>query len=63
MNRFLIVVGLVFICVIGFGFYFGYFQIASDSVGGKSHFTLTVDQKKIQEDEKKALEKLHVTGQ
>ena len=59
MNRLLIVVGLVVVCVIGAGFYFGYFRIDSDSTDGASHFTLTVEQKKIQEAEKNALERVH----
>jgi Na+/H+ antiporter NhaB len=58
MNRLLIVVGLIVVGVIGLGFYFGYFRISSDSSDGSSHITLTVDQKKIQEDEKKAMEKV-----
>lgn len=58
MNRMFIVVGLIVVCVVGLGFYFGYFGISSDSADGKSHLTLTVDQKKIQEDEKKAVEKV-----
>ena len=58
MNRLLIVVGLIVVCVAGLGFYFGYFRIGSDSTDGKTHITLTVDQKKIQEDEKKVVEKV-----
>lgn len=58
MNRFLIVIGLIVVCVIGAGFYFGYFRIDSDSVDGTSHITLTVEQKKIQEAEKKAVERV-----
>jgi hypothetical protein len=56
MNRVFMVVGLLVICVIGLGFYFGYFRISSESTEGAAHLTLTVDQKRIQEDEKKALE-------
>ena len=63
MNRLLVVLGLIVVCVIAAGFYFGYFQVGSDSTDGKTHITLTVDQKKIQEDEKKALEKVHGIGQ
>jgi len=58
MNRLLVFVGLIVVCVIGLGFYFGYFRIGSDSTDGATHITLTVDQKKIQEDEKKAVEKV-----
>lgn len=59
MNRLLIVVGLIVVCAIGFGFYFGYFQIGSDSVDGTTHITLTVEQKKLQESEEKVAEKIH----
>jgi hypothetical protein len=58
MNRLLVVVGLIVLCVVGAGFYFGYFRIGSDSADGTTHITLTVEQKKIQEDEKKAVEKV-----
>jgi hypothetical protein len=59
MNRLLMVVGLIVVCVIGFGFYYGYFQIGSDSADGATHITLTVEQKKIKEDEEKVVEKVH----
>jgi hypothetical protein len=59
MNRLLMVVGLIVVCVIGFGFYFGYFRIGSDNADGTSHITLTVEQKKIQEAEEKVVEKVH----
>jgi hypothetical protein len=60
MNRLLIVVGLVVVCVIGAGFYFGYLRLSSDSTDGATHITLTVEQKKLQEDEKKAVEKVNL---
>jgi len=58
MNRLLIVVGLIVVCVVGLGFYFGYFRIDSDSTDGTTHIVLTVEQKKIQEAERKAREKV-----
>ena len=57
MNRFLIVVALIVICVIGAGFYCGYLRIDSGSADGTSHITLTVEQRKLQEAEKTAVEK------
>jgi hypothetical protein len=54
----LILVLLVVVCAIGAGFYFGYFKIASDNTDGTSHITLTVEQKKMQEDEQKAVERV-----
>jgi hypothetical protein len=59
MNRLLVVVGLMVVCVIGVGFYYGYFRIGSDSADGTTQITLTVEQKKIQNDEKKVAEKVH----
>lgn len=43
MTRLIIVVGLILVCVVGLGFYFGYFKIGSDSTDGATHITLTVD--------------------
>jgi hypothetical protein len=59
MNRLFMVVGLIVVCVIGIGFYFGYFRIGSDNADGTSHITLTVEQKKMQEAEEKVIEKVH----
>jgi len=59
MNRLLTAVALMVICGICLGFYLGWFHIGSDNAGDSSHITLTVEQKKIQDDEKKALEKVH----
>ncbi len=58
MNRLLILVLLVIVCAVGAGFYFGYLKIASENSDGTSHITLTVEQKKMQEDEKNAEEKI-----
>jgi len=52
MNRLLTVVALLVACGIGLGFYLGWFQIASDSTEGTTHIKLTVDEEKMQEDEK-----------
>jgi len=61
MGRFLFVIVLIVACGVGLGFYRGWFQIGSDSADGKAHLKLTVDQKKIQDDEKKAEEKVRGT--
>ena len=58
MNRLMIVVGLIVVGVTVLGFYFGYFRIGTDSADGAAHITLTVDQKRIHEDEQKAAEKV-----
>jgi hypothetical protein len=58
MNRLLILVLLVIVCAVGSGFYFGYLKLASDNTDGTSHITLTVEQKKMQEDEQNAVERV-----
>ena len=62
MNRLFFVLVLLVVVVGCLGLYMGWFRFGSDSSDGKTHITLTVDQKKIQEDEKKALEKLRGIG-
>jgi hypothetical protein len=58
MRTLICVVLLVVGCAVGAGFYFGYFQIGSDNSDGTRHITLTVDEKKMQEDEHKAVERV-----
>ncbi len=58
MARLFFAICLIAICVIGLAFYFGYFHLGSESVDGTTHVTLTVEQKKLQEDEKKVLERV-----
>ena len=54
MNRLIIVLVLIVAGVGGLGYYLGWFRIGSDSADGTTHVTLTVDEKKIEEDKKKA---------
>jgi hypothetical protein len=54
---------LVLAVVVGLGFYLGWFHLGSESADGKDHITLTVDEEKIKEDKKTALEKMHKLGQ
>lgn len=58
MYRLLFVILLIVGCAVGAGFYFGYFQIGSDNTDGTTHITLTVEQKKIHEDEQKVIERV-----
>jgi hypothetical protein len=58
MSRLLVTVGLIFVCLVGAGFYFGYLRIATETTDDATHITLTVEQKKLQGDEKKAVEKV-----
>ncbi len=62
MNRLLFVLVLIVAAVVGLGFYRNWFQIGTDSADGKAHINLTVDQKKIQEDEKKAEDRVRGTN-
>ena len=59
MARLLIAVVLVVACLVGLGFYFEDLRLGSESADGTTHITLTINQKRIQEDEKKAVEKVH----
>ena len=59
MNRLLIVVVLLVVCAIGAGFYFEVFRINAENTDGASHITLTVDQRKIHQGEKNAVENMN----
>jgi hypothetical protein len=65
MNRFLIVIVLLAVCVAGLaglGLYEKWISFSSDSVNGKGHITLTVDKEKMQDDEKKAVDEIKDVG-
>ena len=62
MFRLFVIIGLIGVCAVGAGFYLGILRVGSDSTGGLTHVTLTWDRNKMQEDEKKAMEKLHDLG-
>lgn len=62
MKRIFVFLVLIVIGLVGFGFYHGWFQVSSNSSGGKTHIGITVDKNKIEEDEKKALEKVKEVG-
>jgi hypothetical protein len=62
MSRLLLVLALVLAGVLGLGIYMRWFHVSSDSVGGTSNVTFSVDKEKIQEDEKKLAEKVHNLG-
>jgi len=52
-------VALLFIGgLVGFGFYQGWFQLGTQSNGGKADITLTVDKDKMNSDEQKAKEQI-----
>jgi hypothetical protein len=62
MKGLLIIFVLVVAGVVGLGFYLRWFSIGSDGGDGKGHITLSVDQNKIKEDEKKAEDRLRGIG-
>ncbi len=62
MKRFLVVLVLVVAVAVGLAFYMGWFAVTWDDAGGNYHFTFTVYTDKVQQDEKKALEKVHGIG-
>jgi Flp pilus assembly protein TadB len=62
MNRLLIVFVLVVIAVVGVTYYLGWWNVKTDSTDHKAQIGVTVDRDKIQEDEKKAVEKMHDLG-
>lgn len=58
MKRLLFVFALALACVIGLGFYRGWFHIGSDRNDTQDHLTITVDESKIKDDSKKAQQKV-----
>jgi len=62
MSRIFLALVLLVACVVGLGFYLGWFEVASDGTDGKTHIKLTVDKEKIKADEQKVLEKVHHIG-
>ncbi len=63
MKRLLLVLLVVAACALGLAFYRGWIGITSDSATGAYRVTFMVDREKLQEDEKKAVEKLQGIGQ
>jgi hypothetical protein len=53
MRGFLVVLVLLVVGAVGFGFYRGWFQLSTDTTAGKSNATITVDKDKIQADQDK----------
>jgi hypothetical protein len=63
MKGFLVVLVLLVACVVGLGFYLGWFRLSGDREGQKTNVTITVDQEKIREAEEKAKGKAQEVGQ
>ena len=62
MKRFVIFLVLVMACVVGLGFYRGWFSVASNTDDAKRNVTFTADPTKIREDENKVVEKVQDLG-
>ena len=56
--RFVIVMLLIVVGVVGLGFYRGWFDVSSEGSADKSNVTLTVDKDKVKQDTKDAKEKV-----
>jgi hypothetical protein len=63
MNRFLVALLLLVVGAIGLGFYLGWFRLSTNRTDQKTNITITIDQDKIREDEKKAKDKVQEAGQ
>ena len=63
MNRFLGILLLLVIGVVGLGYYLGWFQVSTGRTDQKPNVTITIDEDKIRKDKDKALDKLHEAGQ
>lgn len=62
MRRLFVVLVLVAAGAVGLGFWLGWFHVGSDRIDGKDRITLTVDEHRIQEDKKKAQDKVQGLG-
>lgn len=54
---------LLLVVVIGGAFYLGWFTFTTDNSGQTEHVNIVIDKNKIQQDEARALEKLHAYEQ
>ena len=62
MNRFLFLILLVAVCLIGLGFYQGWFRFGSATSDGKTNVTLTVDKDKFKADSNAAVANVQDAG-
>ena len=58
MKMLVIVVVLLLVGIVGFGFYRGWFQVSTDTANQRPSATITVDKDKIRADEQAAKEKM-----
>jgi len=63
VSRFLVVLLLLVVAVVGLGFYLGWFHLSTDNTAQNPNFTISVDKDKFQQDKEKATEKVQEAGQ
>lgn len=63
MKRFLVLVLVLAVGIVGLGLYLGWFHFSTGGTDEKPNVTFTVDKDKIEKDKKKAEEELHKAGQ
>jgi len=64
MKAFLIILVVLAACVVGYGFYAGWFSVSSDKTDPNKNVKLSYDDEKFKEDTAKAQQKLqqHTSG-
>lgn len=62
MNRFLVVVVVLVVCVGGLAYYRGWFQVSTEGSDHATDVTVTVDKDKIRGDEDKVKKSVHDLG-
>ena len=62
MKRFLFLLTLVMVGVVGLGFYLGWFALTAGMIGDRFSITFSVDKDKFQTDERTALEPVQGEG-
>jgi hypothetical protein len=63
MKRILVVLLVIVVGVVAFGFYQGWFAFSTGGTDEKPNATFTIDKDKIREDEEKAKEKIKEAGE
>jgi len=62
MKGFLVLLVLLALGIVGFGFYRGWFSMATENTDHKPKVSFSMDQDKIKEDEEKVKDKVHDLG-
>jgi hypothetical protein len=62
MKRLFVLLLMTVACIVGLGFYLGWFRLSTDRTDQKTNITISVDPDKIREDEEKAKEKVLEAG-